>query len=323
MALSNGEALDNGRFIGVGKTTWLSRIKTWSFSALKNGSVFMLSHLGLHWCLREWLHKDHVTILVYHKPDPILFEENLAYLAKRYHFVTLETVVAAIRNHDFSTLPSKSLVVTIDDGYMENFLLLESCKRYGLKPTIYCCSDIIDTYRHYWQLDSDAHPKNYAGESDADSGMLSKSSPFDPKQVFDQRQALNHDEMEAMQPWIDFQSHGRFHFNLPVCNDDTAYAEIGDSRKILSATLGYDCEHFAYPFGDYTERDESFVKCAGYRSCRTTEPGWNTANSDPFRLKIAAMVPDNASVNMLKAQLTGLPIFFDFIFNQLGVAKPQ
>jgi len=75
--------------------------------------------------------------------------------------------------------------------------------------------------------------------------------------------------------------------------------------------VGKQSEHFAYPFGDYSSREAGYLKEWGYRSGRTTDPGWIDATADPYRLKVVAMVPDNASRNMLCAQLTGLPNFVE------------
>jgi hypothetical protein len=54
-------------------------------------------------------------------------------------------------------------------------------------------------------------------------------------------------------------------------------------------------DQFAYPNGDYSEREMGFVKEAGFASARTCDPGWNDARSDRFRLK-GICIDDEASV---------------------------
>ena len=123
------------------------------------------------------------------------------------------------------------------------------------------------------------------------------------------RRTLTRQEIDEMSPWVDFQSHGQYHFRLPACDENTMREEITGSKKTLEAMLGKHCWHFAYPFGDYSNREAVYLKECGYRSGRTTDPGWNDRDSDPYRLKVLAMIPDNASQNMLCAQLSGLPNF--------------
>jgi hypothetical protein len=142
---------------------------------------------------------------------------------------------------------------------------------------------------------------------------LEKDYDFTPEREYPARQALSHEEIFSMTPWVDFQCHGRYHFNLTICDDDTAEAEIGDSKIELKKILGRDCEHFAYPFGDYSSRDVTFVKNSGYKSGRTADPGVNDVNSNLYQLKAIAMIPDNASINMLCAQMSGFPGYVSYL----------
>ena len=49
-------------------------------------------------------------------------------------------------------LPSRALVVTLDDGHQGNVELVDLFVRYGVRPTIYVCRQIVGTNRHYWFL---------------------------------------------------------------------------------------------------------------------------------------------------------------------------
>jgi len=55
------------------------------------------------------------------------------------------------------------------------------------------------------------------------------------------------------------------------------------------------------------------LKEAGYISGRTIDLGWNDLNTDPFRLKISG-VSDGASINWVAAQLSGVPIYIQYLF---------
>lgn len=74
-----------------------------------------------------------VTILMYHYVrdlkhsrypdikglDITFFKEQLEYLKKHYHFITMEMVIDAVDNN--TTLPQKSILLTFDDAYSDHF----------------------------------------------------------------------------------------------------------------------------------------------------------------------------------------------------------
>ena len=115
-----------------------------------------------------------------------------------------------------------------------------------------------------------------------------------------------------MQPLIDIQSHTLFHPVLTTCSDAECRDEIVTSKKDVECLTGKSCEHFAYPNGDYEERELDYVREAGYASARTLDAGWNDGKTDPYRLK-AVIVSDDASVNLLAAQMTNLPAYFRYL----------
>jgi hypothetical protein len=179
----------------------------------------------------------------------------------------------------------------------------------------------VDTHRHFWSTKV-ASAKNSLKRFSHDLFIKRLNSEFgvSPDHEYEWRQALNRQEIAEMSPWVDFQCHGKYHFSLTICDDHTAYEEISGSKKVLEELLGRRCDHFAFPFGDYSSRDVEFLKQIGFKSGRTTDPGWIHKASDPYRLKVVAMIPDNASINMLCAQLTGLPNYIGNFFKRLGIA---
>ena len=51
---------------------------------------------------------------------------------------------------NWARVPERALVVTFDDGHRGNHRLLPIFRRYGIRPTIYLCSQIVGTQRGYW-----------------------------------------------------------------------------------------------------------------------------------------------------------------------------
>ena len=110
-----------------------------------------------------------------------------------------------------------------------------------------------------------------------------------------------------MSAQIDFQAHGRYHFSLLTLDDDRLQEELLESKAEVEQLTNQSCDHFSFPYGDYSDREIEAVRRCGYRTARTTEPGWNDQSSDRHRLKILADVPGTVSVNALRAHLSGIP----------------
>jgi peptidoglycan/xylan/chitin deacetylase (PgdA/CDA1 family) len=274
---------------------------------LKELAAMLIRYSGLPRLIREYFLRNKVSILVYHDPSPEALERHLAYLSERYRIIPLETLVDAIHRKDWSKIDRKSLIVTIDDGHAGNFALLDVFKRYEITPTLYLCSHIVGTNRHFWQTRAGCSVNTLKRlETGRLLEILSAGCGFTPEREYPERQALTRPEIAAMSGRIDLESHGKHHLNLNACGRETLRDEITGSKAALETMLGTSCRHFAYPFGDHSERVVERVREAGYRSARTVLPGWNGPDADPYRLKITGMVPDHASVNMLAVKLCGI-----------------
>jgi peptidoglycan/xylan/chitin deacetylase (PgdA/CDA1 family) len=267
---------------------------------------------GAPFLIREVLRRNRVTILMYHDPTPEVFAKHLKYLSRRYHFITLNQCVNTIHTRDGSKLPPKSLVVTFDDGYAGNYQLLPLFKAYNIHPTIYLCSQIIDTHRHLWFRTDGVRERQQKGYRESLKKLpnrerlarLKTDYNFDPQKEFPNRQTLNRAELNEMTAHVDFGGHTQFHPILTTCTDDELRQELEGCKQDLEALLGQPCEHFCYPNGDYTEREIDAVKRCGYQSARTSDCGWNDTTTDPYRLK-AMDIADDATLNGLIAQMSG------------------
>ena len=82
--------------------------------------------------------------------------------------------------------------------------------------------------------------------------------------------------------------------------------EIALCKTELEEATGLPCRHFAFPNGDFSDREVAIIRQAGYRTARTIDPGWNGPKTDPLRLR-AVPISDDASVDWLSVQVTGIP----------------
>lgn len=259
---------------------------------------------GLAALVRHTIARNRVSILVYHDPSADVFERHLRFLTDRYNVIALADLLEALGSEKWGDLPPRPLVVTFDDGHRGNADLLSLFRRYGVRPTIYVCSQIVGTRRHYWFLES-PDPEPLKALPNARRLSVLGSTGFSVTREYREAQALSVDEMERLIEAVDFGAHTRFHPVLTTCIDADCETEIESAKTEVEAVIGGVCVDFSYPNGDYGDRELALVRRAGYRSARTIDIGWNTKWTDPFRLKILG-TEDDASINRLAADLTGI-----------------
>ena len=89
-----------------------------------NSLIFkFLRYSGLVSYFKNIHQKNTVTILLYHDPNPAVIEKQFKYLLKEYNIISLNDFMLSHKNQDSKTLPSKSLIITFDDGHKRNFEL--------------------------------------------------------------------------------------------------------------------------------------------------------------------------------------------------------
>jgi peptidoglycan/xylan/chitin deacetylase (PgdA/CDA1 family) len=252
-----------------------------------NSIVFrILRYSGIAWFFREFVQRKKVTLLLFHDLDKQDAERNFSWLKSHYNLIGLNDYLDAVVNG--GPLPDKAVVITFDDGHAGNFDLLPLIEKMQIPITIFLCSGIVGTNRHYWFKHSDeVTPRlqqlKQLPEKDRQEQL--RSMGFDKLQQYSDRQALSKDQILKMAPWVDFQSHTRFHPILPLCDDLTAKDEIVNSKIQLEKEYGFSIRSLSYPNGDYSSRDIEFAKQAGYECGVTVDAGYNDKNTDLFRIK--------------------------------------
>ena len=181
-------------------------------SVLSEAIAQLVRWSGLAWVVRTTVARRRVSILLYHDPDPGVFERHLAFLAERYRFVSLDRVVDCLESGAWSELPRQALVITLDDGARRHAELADHCRRHRVVPTIYVCTGVVGTNRHFWFRDvpRGAVPRELPH---AELTARVEALGFDREREYpeSERQALSRDELAQMRDAVDFQSHTRFH----------------------------------------------------------------------------------------------------------------
>lgn len=272
----------------------------------------LLRFSGLPYLFRGLIQKNKVTILLFHDIDPANADKIFNYLNDRYNIINLKSFVKALRNKSQKKMPSKALIITFDDGHKRNYDLLPIIKKYDIPITIFLCAGIIGTNRRFWfeyaaaDKTSDTNLKKV---SNKERLKTLKEKGFKQTKEYSSRQALTIKEINKMKKIVDFQSHTLFHPCLPNCNYSTAKKEIFDSKKKLEDEFYLNIYAISYPNGDYSKRDIELCKEAGYECGITVDYGYNTLNTNPYKLKRFS-VNDTDNLDELIVKSAGVWAFF-------------
>jgi peptidoglycan/xylan/chitin deacetylase (PgdA/CDA1 family) len=239
--------------------------------------------------------------VVYHDPTPTVLSAHLEYLSRVARIVSLPELW-----NSFGRSPLA--VVTIDDGVVGNLKLKDVCQKRGVRPMLYLCTGTIRVGGGFWWQVVDTEEKAEALKKLQNGARREalRQLGFEQDRKKVPREAVSVHELCSMLEWSDLGAHTRFHPILTRCEDRECEEEISQSRHELLSFIGLPLEHFAYPNGDYSDREVRLVKDSGFGSARTCNPGWNRYESDRFRLK-AVVIDDNASVSKFAVQLTAIP----------------
>ena len=274
---------------------------------MRNILFLLLRLTGIPFFLREFVQRGKVSILCYHDPDPDTAAVHFRFLANNYTIIPLRQYVDWRQGRSKVSMPRKALVVTFDDGHRNNYRMKDLLEKFNLPATIFLCSGIVGTHRHYWWRVEVDHDEIRKLKSLPDEQRIERllRLGFDELHDFTERQALSSDEIAALTGLVDFQAHTRLHPILPRCSRERAIDEIEGSKKELETRFALNIYAMAYPNGDYSERDIEIARNAGYKCALTLDAGYNTAKTELLRLRRIAMY-DNADLNEVVVKASGL-----------------
>lgn len=278
-------------------------------SRLSDALCWMCIGLGLPYIVREFFACRRVTVLNYHDPSAASFASHLSFFSKHYNFISADQLAEALQRRNFSSLPPKALLITMDDGHAGNYALLESIEKFKVPVLIYAVAGVVGTRRHFWfkapQLTRTDVSRLKSLLNAERLSSLFQSCRFANEQEQSDRHALSIEELRALQSaGVSIGSHTLTHPQLTRCGQEAVRAELNESRTALEANFG-PVRHFAYPSGDWNVSVKAAVAAAGYSTARTIEPGFVNPYSDPLCLPNFG-ISDSASLPKAILQATGI-----------------
>lgn len=213
------------------------------------------------------------TILLYHRiadvqDDPHLlsvkpknFKKHINYLKNNYQIISLDFLV---KNLEKDKVPKKSVVITFDDGYADNYYhALPALEEFNVPATIFITSGkIADKKPFYW---------------DKETRKQDRGRPLTRRELV----KLSKSRL------IEIGSHTVSHLHLSSLNIKEQKREILVSKRTLENIVKIRIKHFSYPFGaknDYNKKTVKIVKSCGFISACANFCGMVTEKSDIYQL---------------------------------------
>jgi glycosyltransferase involved in cell wall biosynthesis/peptidoglycan/xylan/chitin deacetylase (PgdA/CDA1 family)/2-polyprenyl-3-methyl-5-hydroxy-6-metoxy-1,4-benzoquinol methylase len=184
---------------------------------------------------------------------PENFEAQLNYLKDGgYYSVSWKSWIQAILLK--KSLPGRPIAITFDDGYLDFYQTAwPLLNKYGFSATVFLVEELIGKVNK-WDL-------NFGEEL--------------PLMNWDQIQYLN-------KKGILFGSHSCSHTALTGLCPSQVFIEGIRSRAMLSKSLGYPVELFAFPYGDTDEVVTEVISSCGYVMGFTCRTGFSTIKDNPM-----------------------------------------
>jgi len=171
---------------------------------------------------------------------------------------SLQNVVAYLQIQ--KNLPSKSVVITFDDGYRDNLIhALPVLKEFGFSATIFLVT-----------------------------GLIGKTNAWDGEEI----PLMNEDEIRrVMEAGIGLGSHTAHHVNLTQTVGEGARTELAESREKLEELTWRKDIPFCYPYGRLNEKVKILVKETGYSCGIATDSGPLEQSRDLFEMRRIQVFP--------------------------------
>jgi peptidoglycan/xylan/chitin deacetylase (PgdA/CDA1 family) len=194
---------------------------------------------------------------------PKMLRTQLEYI-KNQGYIAL--TVSELKNYllNDSPIPEKSIVITFDDGYMDNYYnAFPILKDLNMVATIFCITSSLNG-----------------------SYYLSK-------------EAIN----EMSNYGIDIESHTVSHHKLNQMTYDEQLTELKESKNTLESITGKEVDSLAYPFVDFNDDSIKAARTAGYTLAFTTKRGLSDRDDNPLKLD-RIYISSKYDMNTFKEVLT-------------------
>jgi len=218
----------------------------------------------LYLSVKFFLKRRGIAILMYHsigdnenfftvRADE--FARQMKYLKdNKYQVISLSKLVEILESDQI--LPKKTIVLTFDDGYQDNYNnAFPILKEHNFPAAIFLASGLVS--------------REITNRQNISLPLLS----------WEQIQEMHDSGL------VDFEPHTVNHIRLHQVDIDEAEKEIVDSKREIEQRLNKKCPFFCYPGGRYNKEIIDVLKNNEFKAARSTINGYVQKGDNPFELK--------------------------------------
>lgn len=270
---------------------------------------------------RRWFTKSRVAILIYHRVcpkkdewsleplSPESFETQMKYFTQNYEILSLDKLVQYTKSG--KSFPEKAVVVTLDDGYKDNYLYAYPVlRKYNIPVTIFLTTGYIGGSEPFW-WDEVAYvienSKSIKKLDLKDLGSYSLQSELDRTRVksiicekltklpdnkknsiiknllnicqveiprdLGKKLILSWEEVKEMDnAGVTFGAHSVSHPILINMPLEQSKNEIVQSKRDIEEKLGKEVTAFSYPNGNFNAEIVELVRNSGFTCAVSVYP---------------------------------------------------
>jgi poly-beta-1,6-N-acetyl-D-glucosamine N-deacetylase len=228
---------------------------------------------------------EHILSIYFHKPSRAEFEACVTWLKKNcFNFLSTDDLYQIINNK--LPFPKGAVVLTVDDGWQSNKSnIVDVAVKHQIPVTIFVATEPVEHGVYWWSVINEAHKKGMTPmrvdqlKKVPNQKRLSFVNNLSRKLIL-KREALTVKQVQqiAASPWITIGAHTSSHPILNNCSEEQVYFEAQESREKLQNWTGRSVNYFAYPNGDYSEREVKIISEVGYKLAFSVRTEYLTEN---------------------------------------------
>ncbi len=243
----------------------------------------------------------YITGIYFHNPGKLLFEKIINWLISNDFII--------LNSHELEELltgkgkaPEKAVWISLDDGWADNMQNVYPCAlKNNIPLTFYIATEAVEESGYYWWSLAEKYrhllDEPFRGEinklwevpeserKQAIESLKAKLSK-DTVGLVMEREAMTVEDVKklAENKLITIGSHTVHHVITPNCTDSELEFELSESKRKLEEWTGRKIEHFCFPNGDLSGREELLLKKTGYRFAAAAENAFITPKTGQYRI---------------------------------------
>lgn len=232
---------------------------------------------------RKALNSKCIISLYFHKPDKNEFEFCIRWLKKKgFRFLSPHDIEKIIKEE--MPFPTGAVCITVDDGWQSNVKnVVEVANKHEVPVTIFVATTPAEEGSYWWSYVIKAQKEGLIRFSKKELKKMPEEKRLGilqelKKKVTPVRDAMTIDQVISVSgsPYVTIGSHTQTHPILINCQDNQVYEELRESRQKLESWTGKEVVYFAYPNGDFGQREIRMLNTLNYRLAFCSEPRYLT-----------------------------------------------